>query len=215
MRIALLCLILIVGTGCTEATPQFEDLGEEGIPRPKFSGSYLKQITTGDNLQTFQINGECDKKIRSINGFAVGTTSTFGSIHSLAVSGVNVTCSTDGKFSFELKSLSDLGYTVTEGSVYEIQIRSETSAGMSKASLIKILYSTTAGGSRPIRISSGGILGGGDGARASGTAFKADIRVSHQLNHDAVAPQASSEEAYEKSGSSFKARIGIRNNYFQ
>jgi hypothetical protein len=214
MRVAVCCLILIIASGCTGANPEFDTLNEDGIPRPTFSGAYLKQITTGDPNQTFSINGECNTKVRGINGMAVGTIGTFSSVSSLATS-INVTCSSDGKFSFTMKSLTDLGYTVAEGTTYEIQLRSETSAGMSKPSSIKIYYSTTAGGTRPIRITSGGIIGGGESTVGVGTTtgvFKANIRITNQMN-DMASAQSSSEDAYLKTGSAFKARVGIRNDF--
>lgn len=213
MRIAVTCLILIIATGCTGATPEFETLNEEAIPRPTFSGAYLKQITTGDGTQTFAITGECHNKVKNINGMAVDTIGSFSSVNSLGTS-VNVTCATDGKFSFTLKSLTQLGYTLTEGKTYEIQLRSETVAGMSKPSSIKIFYSTLVKGTRPIRITSGGIIGSGEGTVGVGTStamFKANIRVTHQMND--VGVLTSPEDVVMKAGTTFKARVGIRNDF--
>ena len=213
MRIVVCCLSLIIAVGCTKATPEFETLNEDSIPVPTFNGSKTKNIVTGNAGETFTINGECNAKIRDINGLAVGTASSFATLTGLATSAINVTCSTDGKFSFTLKSLTDLGYTPTEGTVYEIQIRGETSAGMSKASAIKILYSTAAGSSRPVRVVSGAVVGGADGTRAVGSTFQGDFRVTHQANQLAGATQSSPDEVIWKAGSTFKARVGIRNNY--
>lgn len=212
MRIVVCSLSLIIAVGCTKATPEFETLNEDSIPVPTFNGLKLKNIVTGNAGETFTINGECNSKIRDINGLAVGTASSFSTLTGLSTSTINVTCATDGKFSFTLKSLTDLGFTPTEGTVYEIQIRGETSAGMSKASTIKILYSTSAGSSRPVRVVSGAVIGGADGTRAIGSSFQGDFRVTHQGNY-LTAPQLSPDEVIWKQGSNFKARVGIRNNY--
>jgi hypothetical protein len=212
MRIALLCLSLIIASGCTKATPEFETLNEDSIPWPTFNGQKTKNIVTGDAAETFVINGECNSKIRDLTGIAVGTTSSFSAVDALAVSGISVTCSSDGKFSFTLKSLTDLGYTPTEGTVYEIQLRGSTTAGMSKASSIKILYSTSAGSTRPIRVASGAVIGGGDTVQASGASFKGEFRIGHQMN-DIAGSQADPEAVLWKTGTNFKARVGVRNNY--
>lgn len=196
---------------CTQATPDFEVLSEDSIPRPKFAGSTTKTLQTFSDSVTFQINGECDPKVRNIIGTAVGTATTFSNMNSLTVAGLNVTCSTDKKFSFELKSLSALGYTATEGRVYEIQLRSETSGGTSKPSYIRILYTSAAGGIRPTLITSGG-TGSTLASHASG--ISASVRVTNKINRAPTSAQASPESAFLKtSGSGISAHIGVRINH--
>lgn len=192
---------------CTKATPDFDVLDEDRVPRPQFSGATTKTLQAYSDALTFQINGECDPKIRNIIGSALGTSTTFSNINALTVSGINVTCATDNKFSFELKSLAALGYTVTEGAIYEIQLRAETSGGVSKPSYIRILYTSAAGGSRPILITSGGT----GAALASNGNISASIRVSNKRNN--IAGQSKSEDAFLKEGpvgSDISAHIGVR-----
>jgi hypothetical protein len=180
-------------------------LNEDAIPRPKFSGSTTKNLATSDSSATFGIQGECDPKIRSILGSATGTNATFDSLSSLAVSGVTVTCATDGKFSFTLKSLSDLGFTVTEGETYEVQLRAETSGGTSKPSYIRIFYGASAGGQRPILITSG------TNTITDGTnTLKAEIRVGNRQNAD---PAPVGDDTSTKTGGGLSATIGVKINY--
>ena len=192
---------------CTQATTDFEVLNEDSIPRPQFSGATTKSLQTSSDALTFQINGECDPKVRNIIGSAVGTASTFSNISALTVSGINVTCSTDRKFSFELKSLASLGYTVSEGSVYEIQLRSETSGGTSKPSFIRIRYTSAMGGTRPTLITSGGT----GSTLATGSGISASVRVTHKMNRDPASPQGSPESTFLKEGTGgISAHIGVR-----
>ncbi len=208
------CLILgflLVTAACTEGTPNFVTLDEDMIPRPKFSGAFVRTLQTYSDALTFQINGECDPKIRRLTGTAVGTSTTFANIDALTVSGISVSCSADQKFSFELKSLAALGYTVSEGTVYEIQLRGETSAGSSKPSFIRILYSAASGGVVPTLITAGGT----GGHLAIGTSgVSASVRITNKMNQRSVASQqANSDEASLKSGpagSGISAHTGVR-----
>ena len=201
---------MILSVGCTQATPEFEVLDEDNIPRPTFDGEFSKVFPTDNGASTFAVSGECDRKIRALHGMPVGLTSTFeASMKSLVVSGVNLTCSSDGKFSFELKSLTDLGFTPVEGKVFEIQIRAETSAGFSKPSTIRIAYSKAAGTKHPTIVTAGSVLGGGD-RFAQGTTYKAEIRVGNKILNSAP---TSADDVMFKTGATYKARVGIRNSY--
>jgi len=208
------CLILgslVMSMACTKATPDFEVLNEDSVPQPQFSGSTTKTLQTSSDSVTFQINGECDAKVRNITGSAVGTASTFSNMNSLTAAGLSVTCSMDKKFSFELKSLAALGYTVAEGQVYEIQLRSETSGGTSKPSYIRILYTSAAGGVHPILITSGGT--GSTLATDVGSGISASVRVTNKMNRDPASPQVNPESAFLKTGGGISAHIGVRINH--
>jgi hypothetical protein len=179
VRSRLILGIFLFSAACTKATPDFEVLDEDRVPRPKFAGSYTKSLQTFSDSATYQINGECDPKVRSITGSAVGSVSASAwDINGITVSGINLTCSQDGKFSFELKSLASLGYAPTEGTVYEIQLKSETSGGTSKPSSIKILFTSGAGGTRPVLVTSGGT----GAVLPSNGSLSSSVRVSHKIN---------------------------------
>lgn len=200
------CLILIglaFATACTQATPDLTVLDEDAIPRPKFSGDTTKNISTSSSTNTFAIAGECDSKIRSIVGSATGTNSTFDSLSSLSASTVSVTCSTDNKFSFTLKSLTDLGFTPVDGQTYEIQLRAQTSGGTSKPSYIKITYAQAFNG-RPTLITSG------TNTVTDGANLKAEVRITNRQN---ITAAASGDDTSTKTNGSLSATIGVKINY--
>lgn len=200
------CLILsclLLQAACTQGTPELTVLDEDVIPRPMFSGSTVKQMATSSSTQTFSINGECDSQIRALQGSATGTNSTFSTLAAMSVSSVSVTCSTDGKFSFVLKSLTDLGYTATEGQTYEIQLRGETSGGISKPSLIKIMYGAAANG-RPILITSG------TNTAINGN-LSAEIRITNKQN--AVAAANGDDTSTKTGAGGLSATIGVKINH--
>lgn len=179
-------------------------LDEDAIPRPKFSGQTTKNIATSSKTATFAISGECDSKIRSIVGAATGTNSTFDSLSSLATSTVSVTCSTDGKFSFTMKSLTDLGFTVNDGETYEVQLRAMTSGGVSKPSYIKIAFTQGASG-RPILITSGTNTVT-DGVNN----LSAEVRITNRQN---VTAAVSGDDTSTKTNGTLSATIGVKINY--
>lgn len=206
-RVRLILGISLFSVACTKATPDFEAIGGDKIPRPKFAGTYLKSIQTYSDTLTFQINGECDSRVRSITGIAVGSVSASAwSTTSVAVSGINATCAQDGKFTFELKSLSALGFTATEGAVFEIQLRSETAAGSSNPSSIKVLYTSAAGGSRPVLVTSGGT----GATLASGGTLTASVRITNKINRSPGSAQTSAEDAFLKTGGTLESQMGPR-----
>lgn len=124
----------------------------------------------------------------------------------MAVSGISTTCAQDGKFSFELKSLSALGFSVSEGAVFEIQLRAETSAGSSKPSSIKVLYTAGAGGTRPMLITSGG----SESALVTGGSLSASVRITNKLNRMPGSAQTSAEDAFLKTGGTLESQMGPR-----
>ncbi len=174
-------ILILAGSlmACSKATPDFELLDPDAIPQPKFSGSTTKSINTTSDTATFQITGQCDPKIRSLNGRAVNIATAYSSVDNLTISGATVACATSGTFSFELKSLTGLGYTAVVGQTYEIELRGMTSAGNSRPSYIRITYSSPVGAPH-LLLSGGGVHSGLDPAnRLFSTTFQADVRTSH------------------------------------
>lgn len=161
--------------GCTKTAPEFEVLDEDRIPRPQFAGNTVLSLSTSNSASTFNIQGECDQKIRAIMGQAIGSAVSFSGLSALAVSGISVTCAADQKFSFTLKSLADLGFTPQAGETYEVQLRGETSAGISKPSSIKITF--TAAGLRTILAGPGGLQSPNVVATTGDGLIKAEVRV--------------------------------------
>lgn len=208
------CLILIsflALSACTQGQPDFEVISEDSIPRPTFNSATTKSIFIGaSNIET-AIQGECDPKITNLNVQALNSAQTFSRWTDMCVAdSVSVTCAADGKFSFTLKKLEDLGFTLSENAVYNIEVKGVTVAGLSKPSTIRITYSTTMGGARPTRITSGSTL---RDTNASG--FSADIRVTNTAN-EISGGQTSAEDFYKKTDGNpngFSAHIGIKTNY--
>lgn len=152
---------------------------------PKFSGATVKNLSTTSTARTFNIQGECDRKITGLKAQAVGVTSTFSAVSELSVGTPVIQCSSQGTFSFELKSLNALGFTsINDGDRFEIRLRATTSSGLSRASLIYITYGSGMG-NKHIRIAGGGIHGGGNAAsRAQNGQFQVEISVSHSAKQD-------------------------------
>lgn len=196
-------LILILAASalaCSKVTPEFEAIDGNLIPQPKFSGATVKNIDSSSDTDTYNITGECDPRIKSISAMAVGITTTFGSLDGIAVSPATVACSSSGTFSFQLKSLSALGYTAVEGTTYEIQLKGFTSVGFSNASFIRIRYVSPVSAPR-LMLSGGGVHSGSgnEGRRVSSLNFKADLRMNFLQN---PTPDLVSSSA------NFKAKLG-------
>lgn len=204
-RSRILILILSVGAfGCTKATPTFELSDEGAIPQPKFSGSTTKTIKVNSPHSTFTVSGECDHKIRTIKGMLVSVTASYGAVSDLTVTAPSVNCSSTGTFSFQFKSLTDLGFSpIQEGRTYEIQLKGSTSAGMSRASKILITYDTGSG-NKNIWIAGGGVPGSADSASfatmpiANTSLGGAEVYMMHTARDPSGSP----------SNANFKLRVG-------
>ncbi len=171
-------VVVLFSFGCTKGAPTFETLDSSNIPQPTFSGLTYKSVTTATPSATFPILGECDPRISGLLASAVGVSGS-QSINSFAVSTVSVTCASDGKFSFTLKSLTDLGFTISDNRTYQVEVRGITDAGISRPSTIRILYLAP----KRIFITSGGTQSNTVGPRLSiGTTFQAEVRLGHLIN---------------------------------
>lgn len=201
--LGLITLMTALNLGCTKGAPNFASLGADNIPMPMFSGRTETSLTATSSTETFAISGDCDSKIRDITGQANGTATAFSSLAAMAASGVSVDCGATGHFSFTLKSLLDLGYTPVNGKTYDIQLRAVTSAGTSNPSTIHITY---AAGGVPFTITSGGTASSSVERVATGSAFKAEIRIGHQINNGV---QGTADGMTLKTGTKFQMRAGI------
>src|SRR5437868_5693491 len=109
-RLLILILPFFV-VGCSKTTPTFELTDEGAIPMPKFSGVTTKNITVSDATVTISVSGECDHKISSIKGMAVGIATAFSAVSDITASTPTVNCSSNGTFTLVFKSLTDLGFS--------------------------------------------------------------------------------------------------------
>src|ERR1035437_3938388 len=205
--------LALITLGCTKGTPSFTDLGSDNLPQPMFLGRTSITIPTNNPAQTFAIVGQCDQKIHDLLATANGTSAAFSTIVALVNSPVIVNCATTGTFSFTLKSLLDLGYSPLDGHTYDIELRGVTTGGVSHASVIHIAFSST-GGPDPqhIMITSGGTESGAGPRIATGTTFKAEIRVGGKLN---VYTNPSTQDAMTlKNSTNFimKSAVAAQNN---
>lgn len=176
---------LMFSLGCTKGSPSFETLDIGNIPRPTFAGLSFKSVTTATPSATFAIQGECDRRISGLLATVVGISSAQG-VNSVAVSGSSVTCASDQKFSFTLKSLAALGFAVSDNRTYEVELRAITDAGVSLPSTIRILYLTP----KRIFITSGGTQSQTVGPRlSSGATYQAEVRLGHLINNYATAAE--------------------------
>lgn len=211
------CLILtgcLVLAACTKGQPDFQVINEDRIPQPTFLGATTKSIITASSTTDFLINGECDPKISDLKATALNPSVSASSLREMTNSGLTITCPSNGKFQFELKSFSGLGISPTEGMVYEIDVQGITSAGLSRASKIRITYSTLVGGEGHKQITSGSTR------NARGGPFSANMRIVFKGNDYKLGVpsnvQTSAEDAFKKtdgqSSPSFSANIGIKVN---
>lgn len=204
IRRTLILAMAISTLACSKAKTEFELSDQDAIPQPKFSGQTVKNLTAISGTVTFSISGECDPKIRSLKAKATSLVSSYVSVSDYTVTAPTVNCSSAGTFSFQLKGLTDLGFSpLVENQTYEIQLTGMTAAGMSRPSSIRITYSSGAG-NRNIWLAGGGIHNAAtsgnnaDAAMASsGGTFKAEVSINYL---------AKDPTAYPASGS-FKARV--------
>jgi hypothetical protein len=202
VQLRILVLILAASVlACSKAKPEFELLDSGLIPQPKFAGSTTKNIEASSDSVAYSITGECDPKIRSISAMAVGISTTFGSLDSIAAAPASVDCATSGTFGFQLKSLAALGYTAVEGTAYEIQLKGFTSSGYSNPSYIRILYINPVSAPR-LMFGGGGVHAtpASEGRRVSSANFQADLRLNFLTKAGASAEQSTS--------TNFRARLG-------
>lgn len=177
--------------GCTKGEPTFELLGASGLPQLLFGGKKSLSLTTNSLSANFPVTGTCDNKI---SGAVASISALPGMTLEQMTSALQIDCETDGTFSFTIKSLADLGLTPTIGTTYTIEIRAQTTAGLSRASIIKLTYAQPL---RPVMITAGS-------ARPSDgtpTGFAAEVRVTHRQNPGTVT---------DGTPGGFSATIGVR-----
>ena len=194
MEVSKICLILCLSTaavGCTKGEPKFEDLDSSSLPQPLFSGRTSTTKQTASAASPYQIDGECDQKVRELVVSVREVSTTPGPLTSFATA-ITVQCSLNGRFSFLLNGLSALGITPAEGATYHVDLRAVTSGGISQPSVINIRYST-ANGQDPkhMLITGGSTESSGLGPRvATSTNYKALIRVSNRAPAYSGTPNA-------------------------
>jgi hypothetical protein len=157
-------------------TPELSVIDSRSIPWPTFNGNNQYNVATRSDKTTFHISGQCDPKITSLVGKAVGPGSDWDT--AIAVSSFTVRCAIDGTFSFDLKSLSDLGFTAVANGTYDVQLCGVTSAGLSQPSTIHI---TTLPGRNPVSVSAGS-TGKNKVTDGTPTGLSAQLKVSNQTN---------------------------------
>lgn len=193
----LILVISFLAAACTKANPEFALL-DGNLPQPKFNGSTTKTIHTTSDSDTFNIAGECDPKIKSLTMKPVGLSAVFAPADIFTVTPATVNCASNGAFTFELKSISGLGY-ISAGPDYEIQVRGVTVLGEGPSSFIRIHFSNPVAAPR-LLMSGGGVHGfGQDANRMSSANFTLEVRLG--TIHD---PNANAQ----LSSANFAARIG-------
>jgi hypothetical protein len=199
----------LIALGCTKATPGFDTLDSSSIPQPLFSGATSETVSTTSNSTTFSISGTCDFKINSIVAQAVGAGSQ-GALSAVSVGTPTVDCQSSGKFSFTLKSLTDLGFSASENQTFVVNLYGMTTSGLSRASSINISFaSPNSNGPKRMILTSGGTESSSSGPRlATSTDFKAEIRVDHRMLNYANPSVTDAMTVQTSSGGNFKAKIG-------
>lgn len=207
MRTLILAIPFLLSLGCTKGDPGFDVLDANNVPQPLFGGQTSKTVQTQTVADTPAINGECDYKIRGITAQVVGIDGADQPLSRIANSAVTVTCQSDGKFKFTLKTLAGLGFNPVMGTTYEILLRAQTSAGVSKASTLKIFYANVGGTSR-VTVTSGGTLSGSAPRQVASTNFKAVLRVDHRMPDYATPGSTGAMQVQTSSGGNFRAKMG-------
>src|SRR5689334_15693976 len=102
----LFCSALLASLGCSKVDPGFDTLDANNLPQPIFDNSSTKKtIQSKTGSETPTISGTCDFKIRGITAQIIPIDSNPGTLDHIAGNTPAVTCQSDGKFSFQLKSL--------------------------------------------------------------------------------------------------------------
>lgn len=177
-RRLLLLLLASLLVGCTKGTTEFTTLDSSNLPQPLFNGAMSTSLSATSDATTFSISGQCDSKIRSIQAQIIGVGDTQTDLNHVATSSPTVTCTSNGTFSFTLKSLADLGFTVAENQTYEVQLRGDTSVGLSNASTIMIKFNNP-DSNAPVGtlVTLGGTESSTSSRQSTSTHFKAIVRV--------------------------------------
>lgn len=186
-------IILIFSTaaavvGCTKSSPSFEGLDSSNLPQPLFNGrsSVIKETASPATL--YQVDGQCDPRIRDIVASVREGSSASGPLNTIATS-VSVQCATHGRFSFVLKSLTGLGITPAEGQTYHVDLRAVTLGGLSQASTINIHFSALNGPDEKHLL-----LTSGSAKESTSSSYSAVIRIGHRAPAYTGAPKADEVE---------------------
>lgn len=200
---ALLYGVFLLSMGCTKGVPDFSTLDESSVPQPLFSGSTTKVILVGSANALIPVSGECDPKITDLLAIPVGVASP-SSLSSYVTGAITVACSSTGTFSFTLSSLSAIGFSIVDNSIYEIQLRGVTSGGISRASTIRLSFAQV-GKPQRVYITSGSNESNAVGARRVASAtYQAEIRLGHMSNNALT----NMNEAIIKSSATYKFKGG-------
>lgn len=190
--------------GCTKGAPSFETLDPSNIPQPLFSGLTYRSLTTATPTATFPVIGECDPRITGLLATVVGVSSA-QSLSAISTAPVNVTCATNGKFSFTLTSLNAMGFSISDNRTYEVELRAVTDGGVSRPSVIRVLYLTP----KRIYLTSGSTLSNTNAPRiAQGATFKAEVRLGHLMNDYPELTNVNATTMNIKSGANFTMKAG-------
>jgi len=193
--------------GCAKGTPTLETISDGSLPQPRFSGQTSKAFSTSVD-RTFDVQGECDPKIREI--VAIAPTISSSNSSTITVGGINVSCSADGKFSLTLKKLQDMGFALASPSIYNIELRGITDGGISKASVISITYNTALGGTHLTLVTAGG-TGANRPTDGSPGGYSAEVRIGGKFNNGDTA--SSADGVYLKTDNitnGYRAHTGVR-----
>lgn len=175
---------LAFSLGCTKGVVNFAVFDQDSIPQPLFAGQTSTNVQITLPTQTTSISGQCDPKISAIVAMAGGAAATFDKLETIATSSVTVDCAGAGTFSFTLKALNALGFTITDNTTYDVKLKAVTDGGISNESHILIRYATTF--HDRVLITSGATLSNVNAARMAaslpGGTFQAQIRVHHMMN---------------------------------
>jgi hypothetical protein len=210
--LSLLFFTLAMGPlACTKGVPVFQTINQDAIPQPLFSGATTLNLLGVTSTQTYAVTGQCDPRITSLVITPVGAASGAGTGAALTTAGLTVNCASTGQFSFTLKSLVAMGFTVQNNTNYQIQVQGVTAGGISNASTINIDYTTTGAlGPKLVQVTSGSTLSptvAGQPRQSIGTNFRGEIRVSHTLN--SYTNPAVQDVMTVKAGTNFQMKSGV------
>ncbi len=180
VRTLFVLVFATICSGCTDTIPEFEGLDPSQLPRPLFSGKTINTMTLTSLSENLLISGECDSRVSGLKAQIIGF-KKWDEISEFTFDPFDSDCK-DEKFSFSLKSLSQMGFNPSSQFSLNLELKSVTVAGDSLASTVTLIYIPAGKSSPPgMHISSSGGV-----SSSASYVVKSSVKFSHNNNQSSA-----------------------------